>query len=85
MGETAERLAELHAIGREEQDEFALRSQERAAKALTEGRFDTETFPVVVAGKKGASSSGGTSIPAPTRPSPRSPGSLRSSSRTGAV
>ncbi len=53
MGETAERLAEIHAIGREEQDAFALRSQERAAKALSEGRFDAETLPVVVAGKKG--------------------------------
>jgi acetyl-CoA C-acetyltransferase len=53
MGETAERLAEIHGIGREEQDAFALRSQDRAAKALSGGRFDAETFPVVVAGKKG--------------------------------
>jgi len=54
MGETAERLAEIHGIGREEQDAFALRSQQRAGRALAEGRFDAETFPVTVAGKKGA-------------------------------
>jgi acetyl-CoA C-acetyltransferase len=53
MGETAERLAEMYHIGREEQDGFALRSQERAARALQEGRFEGETVPVAVAGKKG--------------------------------
>jgi len=52
MGETAERLAEIHGIGREEQDAFALRSQTRAQKALTEGRFDDETFALSVPGKK---------------------------------
>jgi acetyl-CoA C-acetyltransferase len=49
MGETAERLAEIHSISREEQDEFALRSQERAALAQTEGRFDAQIVPVEVA------------------------------------
>ncbi|MBI3932628.1 MAG: thiolase family protein [Acidobacteria bacterium] len=53
MGETAERLAEIYEIPREEQDAFALRSQQRAAKAWAEGRFDAETFGVKVAGKKG--------------------------------
>lgn len=52
MGETAERLAQLHGIGRQEQDEFALRSQERAAAAWKAGRFDAETFPVKLPGKK---------------------------------
>jgi acetyl-CoA C-acetyltransferase len=52
MGETAERLAEIHGISREEQDAFALRSQTRAGKALTEGRFDDETFALSVPGKK---------------------------------
>ena len=44
MGETAERLAE-HVRGsrREEQDAFALRSQQRAARAWEEGRFEAET------------------------------------------
>ncbi len=53
MGETAERLAEIYAIGREEQDAFALRSQQRAAAAWQAGRFASETFAVTVPGKKG--------------------------------
>jgi len=53
MGETAETLATRYAIGRDEQDAFALRSQERAARALAEGRFAAETFPVKVPGRKG--------------------------------
>jgi acetyl-CoA C-acetyltransferase len=55
MGETAERLAEQNGISREEQDAFALRSQQRAGRALAEGRFDAETFPLTVPGKKGPS------------------------------
>jgi acetyl-CoA C-acetyltransferase len=46
MGETAETLAVRYHIGRDEQDAFALRSQERAAQALAAGRFQAETFPV---------------------------------------
>jgi acetyl-CoA C-acetyltransferase len=53
MGETAERLAELYHVGREEQDAFALRSQQRAGRAQAEGRFDAEIVPVRVPGKKG--------------------------------
>jgi acetyl-CoA C-acetyltransferase len=53
MGETAERLAEEYKIPRDEQDRFALRSQERAARAWSEGRFEAETFAVKVPGKKG--------------------------------
>ena len=53
MGETAETLADQYAIPREEQDAFAVRSQERAARAWDEGRFAAETFPVKVPGKKG--------------------------------
>lgn len=53
MGETAERLARDYAISREEQDAFALRSQQRAAAALAEGRFQAETFGVSVPGKRG--------------------------------
>ena len=53
MGETAERLAELHGIGREEQDAFALSSQRKAAAAIAAGRFEAETFAVKVPGKKG--------------------------------
>src|SRR5262245_10920289 len=52
MGETAERLAELYGIPREEQDAFALRSQQRAARAQGEGRFEAEIVPVRLPGKK---------------------------------
>jgi acetyl-CoA C-acetyltransferase len=53
MGETAERLAETYRIGRDEQDAFALRSQQRAARAISEGRLEPETVAVEVPGKKG--------------------------------
>ena len=53
MGETAEVLAEHYKITREEQDEFALTSQTRAARAIKFGRFDAELAPVAIEGKKG--------------------------------
>jgi acetyl-CoA C-acetyltransferase len=53
MGETAEVLAEEYKISREEQDEFALMSQTRAARAIAAGRFDDEIAPVTIEGKKG--------------------------------
>jgi acetyl-CoA C-acetyltransferase len=46
MGETAETLAGMYDITREEQDAYALRSQQRAARAVAEGRFDSEIVPV---------------------------------------
>ncbi len=52
MGETAEVLAEQYKITRDEQDEFALTSQTRAARAIAAGRFDAEISPVTIAGKK---------------------------------
>ncbi len=54
MGETAERLAEIHSISREEQDAFALRSQQRAALAQREGRFDSQIVAVEVGRGKSA-------------------------------
>jgi acetyl-CoA C-acetyltransferase len=54
MGETAELLAEHYKISREEQDEFALQSQSRAARAIAAGRFDAELVPVTTESKKGA-------------------------------
>jgi acetyl-CoA C-acetyltransferase len=54
MGETAEVLAEHYKISREEQDEYALLSQTRAARAMVAGRFDAELVPVTVEGRKGA-------------------------------
>ena len=54
MGETAEVLAEQYNITRDEQDQFALMSQTRAAQAIAAGRFDAEIAPVTIEGKKGA-------------------------------
>jgi acetyl-CoA C-acetyltransferase len=48
MGVTAENLAERGSISRERQDEFAVRSHQRAAAARAEGRFDDEVVPVPV-------------------------------------
>jgi len=53
MGETAEVLAEQYRISREEQDQFALCSQTRAAAAIASGRFKEELVPVTIEGKKG--------------------------------
>ncbi|MBA3914179.1 MAG: thiolase family protein [Acidobacteriales bacterium] len=53
MGETAEVLAEQYKISRDEQDQFALTSQSRAAAAVDSGRFDAEIAPVQIDGKKG--------------------------------
>jgi acetyl-CoA C-acetyltransferase len=53
MGETAEVLAEQYKISRDEQDEFALRSQTRAAAAIDAKRFDSELAPVILESKKG--------------------------------
>ncbi|MDQ1238614.1 MAG: acetyl-CoA C-acetyltransferase, partial [Thermodesulfobacteriota bacterium] len=48
MGLTAENLAEQYDIPRSEQDEFAVLSHQRAAKAIDEGRFKAETIPIPV-------------------------------------
>jgi len=53
MGETAENLAEQYGIGRAEQDGFALRSQQRAGRALREGTLKDEIVAVQVPGRKG--------------------------------
>lgn len=53
MGITAEALAERYSISRQEQDELALLSHQRAVKAKQEGVFKTEIVPVAVNTKKG--------------------------------
>ncbi|KAF1021952.1 MAG: Beta-ketoadipyl-CoA thiolase [Paracidovorax wautersii] len=53
MGETAENVADEHGISRADQDAFALRSQQRAARAMAAGLFDTEIVPVPDIAKKG--------------------------------
>ncbi|HEY7331965.1 MAG TPA: acetyl-CoA C-acetyltransferase [Candidatus Limnocylindria bacterium] len=54
MGIHAERVAAKHDVTRQAQDEFALRSHQRALAAMEAGRFADEIVPVTVAGKKGA-------------------------------
>ncbi len=51
MGETAENLARDLNISREEQEEFAIASHQKALKAWEEGRFDNEVVPVEYNGK----------------------------------
>jgi acetyl-CoA acetyltransferase family protein len=46
LGESTEKLAGIYGIGREEQDEFALRSHQRAAKAWDDGLYDGWVVPV---------------------------------------
>jgi acetyl-CoA C-acetyltransferase len=53
MGETAEVLAEQYKISRDEQDAYALCSQQRAQRAIESGRFANEVVPVNVQEKKG--------------------------------
>ncbi|MET4896139.1 acetyl-CoA C-acetyltransferase [Sphingomonadaceae bacterium jetA1] len=53
MGITAENLAEQYQVSRDDQDRFAVRSQNLAEKARAEGRFKDEIAPVTVKGRKG--------------------------------
>jgi 3-oxoadipyl-CoA thiolase len=53
MGETAERVARKYEIGREDQDEFALRSHQRAVAAQAAGVFERELVPLSMPQKKG--------------------------------
>ncbi|WP_295312189.1 acetyl-CoA C-acyltransferase family protein [Roseobacter sp.] len=52
MGVTAENVAAEHGISREDQDAFALQSQERAARAISEGHFASQIAPVEVRVKR---------------------------------
>src|SRR5438477_4660075 len=54
MGETAEELAKRYEIARDEQDEYALRSQQRAAAATAGGRFNDEVVPLEIKDRKGS-------------------------------
>jgi len=53
MGETAENVVEEFNISREDQDAFALRSQQRAAAAIANGRFEKEICPLIIPQRKG--------------------------------
>jgi acetyl-CoA C-acetyltransferase len=53
MGVTAENVAKMYNISREEQDELAVLSHTRAIKAIAEGKFKDEIVPVEIVSKKG--------------------------------
>ena len=52
MGETAEVLAREYNVSREQQDQYALCSQQRAERAISAARFDTEIVPVTIESRK---------------------------------
>ncbi len=54
MGETAENLADRYGISRQEQDDYAALSQNRAEAARREKRFDAEIVPIQVEGRRGS-------------------------------
>ncbi|USQ84515.1 thiolase family protein [Streptomyces phaeoluteigriseus] len=53
LGESAELIADKHGISRAQQDEFALNSHRKAARAQKEGLFDAESAPVTIPRRKG--------------------------------
>ncbi|HEX4856137.1 MAG TPA: acetyl-CoA C-acetyltransferase [Limnobacter sp.] len=53
MGITAENVAEKYSINRAEQDEFAVKSQNKAEAAIKSGRFKDEIFPLSIPQRKG--------------------------------
>ena len=55
MGETAENLARQYHISRQHQDDYALRSQQRAQAAIEAGSFESQICPVDIQGRKGES------------------------------
>lgn len=57
MGQTAENLAQRYEISRDEQDEYALRSQQRAGAAIGSDRFRDEVLPLEIKGRKGQTTS----------------------------
>ena len=53
MGMTAENLAESHQVTRGQQDDLALQSHQRAARAIKEGRFTSQILPITLKSRKG--------------------------------
>ena len=53
MAQTAEKLADRYGITREEADEVAVRSQQRAKRAWDEGRMEAEVAPITIRTRKG--------------------------------
>ncbi|HEU0368331.1 MAG TPA: 3-oxoadipyl-CoA thiolase [Candidatus Acidoferrum sp.] len=92
MPETGENVAEEFRISREDQDAFALRSQQRAAKAQSAGFFAEEIVPVEIAGKKGPTIVSADEHPRPDttletlaklKPAFRTPGTITAGNASG--
>jgi 3-oxoadipyl-CoA thiolase len=92
MPETGENVAEDCRISREDQDAFALRSQQRAAKAQASGFFAEEIVPVVVSGKKSSATVAVDEHPRPDstleglarlKPAFRNPGTVTAGNASG--
>jgi 3-oxoadipyl-CoA thiolase len=92
MPETGENVAEEFTVTREDQDAFALRSQQRAAKAQASGFFAEEIVPVEIAGKKGTTTVSADEHPradttlealAKLKPAFRTPGTITAGNASG--
>src|SRR5215467_3766369 len=92
MPETGENVAEDFAVSREDQDAFALRSQQRAARAQAAGFFAEEIVPVEIPGKKAATVVATDEHPRPDttlealaklKPAFRSPGTVTAGNASG--
>ena len=92
MPETGENVAEEFRVSREDQDAFALRSQQRAAKAQSSGFFAEEIVPVEIPGKKGPTIVSADEHPRPDttletlaklKPAFRTPGTITAGNASG--
>ena len=92
MPETAENVAEEFSVSREDQDAFALRSQQRAAQAQAAGFFAEETVAVEIPGKKSATVVSADEHPRPEttldglaklKPAFRAPGTVTAGNASG--
>jgi acetyl-CoA acetyltransferase len=75
MGNTAENVAKQYQITRDQQDEFAVASQNKAEAAQKAGKFKDEIVPVTIKTRKGDIIVATTNIRATARPSRRWPSS----------
>ena len=92
MPDTGENVAEEFLVSREDQDAFALRSQQRAAQAMAHGFFAEEIVPVEIPGKKGAITISADEHPRPDttlegltklKPAFRTPGTITAGNASG--
>jgi len=76
MGETAEKLASQYEIARHEQDEYALRSQQRAASAIAAGRFENEILRLSLGERAGVRGEASPTVPPHPNPLPKGEGKI---------